>query len=85
MNEIKKKETRIRDFLKERSFEAYDLDDKPVGTIASNNRGDMWGMAPFCRANGIEENDILSIEFDIAAGKAYLYQTVLSGILDDIE
>ena len=75
----------FRDFLKERSFEAYDLDDKPVGTISSNNRGDMWGMMPFCRVNGMEENDILSIEFDIAAGKAYLYQTVLSEILDDIE
>jgi hypothetical protein len=75
----------FRNFLKERSFEAYDLDEKLVGTITSNNRGSMWGMAPFCTANGIEENDILSIEFDIAAGKAYLYQTVLSEILDDIE
>lgn len=75
----------FRDFLKDRSFEAYDLDHKLVGTIASNHSGNMWGMAPFCRANGIEENDILSIEFDIAAGKAYLYQTVLSEILDDIE
>jgi hypothetical protein len=42
-------------------------------------------MGPFCVANGMEENDILSIEFDIAGGKAYLYQSVLSEILDDIE
>ena len=45
----------------------------------------MWGMGSFCQANGLEEDDILSIEFDIATDKAYLYQSILSEILDDIE
>jgi hypothetical protein len=75
----------VRQFLQSKSFDAFDLGGKSAGTIASNESGSMWGMGPFCVANGMEENDILSIEFDIAGGKAYLYQSVLSEILDDIE
>ena len=74
----------VRDFLRSRNFDTYDLDDNRVGAIGSNEAGSMWGMGNFCQTNGLERDDILTIEFDLAAGKAYLYQSVLSEILDDI-
>ena len=75
----------VRDLLKSKKFEAYDLEDNRMGTIGSNEDGVMWGMGTFCAANGLEENDILTVEFDIASMKAYLSRSVLSEILDDIE
>ncbi len=76
----------FRAFLGGKSFEAYEISGERVGTIASKeNQGNMWGMGAFCRKNGLEENDILSMEFDIAAGTVLLYQSVLSEILDDID
>ena len=67
------------------SFEAFDLEGNPVGNISSNDDGSMWGMGSFCQNAGLEENDILVIEFDIASKKAYLSQTLLSEILDEID
>jgi len=45
----------------------------------------MWGMGAFCRKSGLEENEILSMKFDIGAGTVVIYQSVLSETLDDIE
>lgn len=75
----------FKPLLKKISLEAYDQHGNRVGTIASNDNGDLWGMGSFCSKNGLEENDILTMELDVPAGKAYLYQSVLSEILDDIE
>jgi hypothetical protein len=41
-------------------------------------------MGNFCQMNGLEQDDILTVEFDLAAGRASMYQSVLSEILDDI-
>lgn len=73
-----------RPFVKDRTFQAITKDGGDCGAISADERGVMWGMAPFCRRAGLVEDDILAMEFDITKFVVTLYRVELGEIIDDI-
>ncbi len=56
----------VKDMLASKKFDGLDaISKKPCGTIGVTEDGAIYGMSPFCRTSGIEENDILVMEFNM--------------------
>lgn len=63
----------IKRFLIGQKFECKTREgSQPCGTINIDDRGLSWGYSVFIRRSGLDENDILLAEFDLATNTAYL-------------